>query len=80
MSTNSDFKTIKEKKLDRETILKVTKNNMNGRIFVEFSSKNPNILIQKNFQDTIEGRRQAEEFTKKIKDKNELVTYIAKKD
>lgn len=76
MSTNSDFKTVKEKKLDKETTLKVSKNNMSGRIFVEFNSKNPNIVVQKNFQDTIEGRKQADEFSKSINSKTQLLNYL----
>ena len=79
MSTNADFKTIKEKKLDKETTLKISKNNMSGRIFVEFNSKNPNIVLQKNFQDTIDGRKQAEDFSKSISTKNQLINYFSPK-
>ncbi len=80
MPTNADFKTVKEKKLDKETNLKISKNNMNGRIFVEFTSKNPNIVLQKNFQDTLDGRKQAEEFSKSITNKAQLINYFSPKD
>lgn len=79
MPTNSDFKTVKEKKLDKETTLKILKNNMSGRIFVEFNSKSPNITVQKNFQDTIDGRKQADQFSKSITTKAQLIAYISPK-
>ena len=67
MSVNPDFKLLKEKKIDKETRLKVTKNLMSGRIFVEFSSVNPNIVLQKNFPDSLDGKKNSEEFAKSIK-------------
>lgn len=63
MGTN-DFKTVKDKKLDKHTTLKISKNLMNGRIFVEF--KGPNMTVQRNFQDTFYGRKESEEFSKSI--------------
>ena len=76
----ADFKILKEKKLDKETILKITQNNMSGRIFVEFRTKNPNIVVQKNYQDTIDGRDQAEKFSKSINSKKDLISYLSPKD
>lgn len=79
MATNSDFKTIKEKKIDKETTLKITKNLMSGRIFVEFASINPKLVLQKNFQDTREGKLKSEEFAKSIKSADQLREYFGLK-
>ena len=62
----SDFKILKEKKIDKQTTLKVTRNLMSGRIFVEFASKENNIFLQKNFQDSLDGKKKSEEFAKSI--------------
>jgi len=75
----SDFKTIKEKKIDKQTTLKVTKNLMSGRIFVEFVSKENNILLQKNFQDSFDGKKKSEEFAKSINSTEELKEYFGLK-
>lgn len=76
MVTGTDFKIVKEKKLDKETTLKISKNIMNGRIFVEFSSVSPNIVLQKNFQDSYDGKAQSEEFAKSIRNTQELREYF----
>lgn len=76
MSVNTDFKLIKEKNLDEETVLKISKNIMSGRIFVEFSSQNPRITLQKNFQDSLDGKRASEEFAKSIKNTAQLRAYF----
>lgn len=80
MGVNSDFKLIKEKKVDKGTTLKISKNLMNGRIFVEFASDNPRIVLQKNFQDTVDGRGKSEEFAKSIKSTDQLREYFGIKD
>lgn len=79
MSTNSDFKIIKEKKIDKETTLKVSKNLMSGRIFVQFVSVEPKITLQKNFQDNREGKLKSEEFAKSITSTEELLQYFGLK-
>ena len=76
MAVNSDFKLIKEKKIDKETTLKISKNIMSGRIFVEFSADNPRTFLQKNFQDNIYGRIKSEEFAKSIKNIHQLREYF----
>ncbi len=76
MSTNSDFKLLKEKKLDKVTTLKVTKNIMSGRIFVEFTSIEPRIILQKNFPDSWDGKKKSEEFAKSIGSTEELREYF----
>lgn len=80
MADNSDFKILKEKKLDKLTILKVSQNLMNGRIFVEYTSENPRIVLQKNFQDTYDGKLLVEAFSKKYKNTKELREYFGIKE
>lgn len=76
MSSNSDFKILKEKNIDKETTLKITKNLMSGRIFVEFSSNEPRIVLQKNFPDSWDGKKKSEEFAKSITSTDELRKYF----
>jgi hypothetical protein len=76
MSIGTDFKVIKEKRIDKETTLTVTKNIMSGRIFVEFVSDSPRIVLQKNFQDSIFGKMESEKFAKSIKNTNQLREYF----
>ncbi len=80
MGVNSDFKLIKEKKIDKETTLKISQNLMSGRIFVEYVSNNPRIVSQKNFQDTYDGKRLSEEFAKRFKSTKELREYFGIKE
>lgn len=79
MATNADFELIREKEIDKETTLKVTKNIMSGRIFVEFTSNNPRIVLQKNFQDSYDGRTKSEAFAKSIKSTAQLREYFGLK-
>lgn len=76
MATPTDFKLIREKSLDKETHLKITKNIMSGRIFVEFKSQNPNITLQKSFQDSIHGKMESEKFAKSIRNTTQLREYF----
>ncbi len=78
----TDFKTLKEKKIDKETTLKITKNIMSGRIFVKFVSDNPRIVLEKNFQDSLYGKKESEKFAKSITSTEQLRAYfgIKKKD
>ena len=72
----TDFKLVKEKKVDKETTLRIKKNLMSGRIFVEFTSENPRIVLQKNFQDSWDGKLKSEEFAKSIKSTDQLRAYF----
>lgn len=74
-----EYKVIKKKKLDKETNLKVLRNDALRRIAVEFSSDVCKMVIQKSFQDTYEGRAEAEEFQKTIKNTNDLKQYFGVK-
>ena len=76
MGVNSDFKLIEEKALDSNTTLVIKRNIMSGRIFVEFTSTGPKITLQKNFQDTYDGKRLSEEFANSIKSTKELRKYF----
>ena len=79
MSENSDFKINKSKKLDKNTTLKISENLMSGRIFVEFKSVTPSITLQKNFQNTYDGREQSETFANSIRDTEDLIEYFGRK-
>lgn len=80
MSSNSDFTIIKEKKVDKSTTLTIKKNIMSGRIFVEFVSKNPRLVLQKNFQDTLDGKRESDKFSKSIRNTQQLKEYFGIKN
>lgn len=69
-------KVLKKKKLDNEASLKVTQNEMSGRIFVDFYSEDGRLKVQKSFQDTHQGRADAEKFQKKIKSIKDLRKYF----
>jgi len=79
MADNTDFQIIKKKDLDKDTTLKVSRNIMNGRLFVEYSSNNPRIVLQKNFQNSIIGKRECDDFAKSIKNTNQLRAYFGLK-
>jgi hypothetical protein len=76
MSNIFETKIIKQKKLGQECLLKISKNEANNLIFVEFSSINGKFIVQKSFQDTIEGRERAKEFQNKIKNIKDLRNYL----
>ena len=72
MDFKEDFKLIKSKEIDKDAFLKISKNLMSRRIFVEFSCKNPNLMIQKNFEDSLSGKKQADTFSKSIKNAEQI--------
>jgi hypothetical protein len=69
-------KVLKNKKLDKEASLKITQNTMSGRIFVEFSSESAKLVLQKSFQNTYEGNKEAQAFSKSIKSIKDLRKYF----
>lgn len=79
MDFKEDFKLIKSKELDKDALLRISKNLMSGRIFVEFSCKNPNLMIQKNFEDSLYGKKQADTFSKSIKNADQIRKYFGLK-
>lgn len=78
--TSTDFKLIKEKKMDKGTTLKITQNLASGRIFVQFTSTNPNLMLQKSFQDNWFGKNDSEKFAKSIKNTSQLLAYFGIKE
>lgn len=69
-------KVIKTKKLGKDFLLQVSENKYTKRIFVDFSSLDGKIKIQKSFQDSFEGKRDAKDFEKRFKTLNELRKYF----
>ncbi len=75
-----DFELIEENFLDKNTTLKISKNIMSGRLFVEFSSTKPRVVLQKNYQDSIIGNQEAYDFANSIKNTEELLKYFGIKN
>lgn len=73
---NYDSKVLKKKKIDKELNLKVTQNEMSGRIFVEFSSEDGKLVTQKSFQNTYDGKKESDAFQKRFKSINDLKKYF----
>lgn len=73
---NIENKQIRKKKLDKDTTLKVYLNESGQRIFVEFSTEDKKLFLQKSFQDTFEGRKESEAFQESIKSTKELKNYF----
>jgi hypothetical protein len=76
MSVSLGHKVIKEKQLSQDLKLKVSKNEASERIFVEFSSADGKIVLQRNYQDNIAGREEAKKFEKKFKSLSDLKKYF----
>lgn len=76
MSDNTDFKLLKKKEMDNGTTLKVTQNLMSGRIFVEFATEDRKLVLQKNFQDSLDGKSESDKFAKSIKSTDQLREYF----
>jgi ribosomal protein S13 len=75
-----DFKVIKSKKVDPETNMRVLRNDALSRIAVEFSSDTTKLKVQKSFQDTFQGRLDAEKFQKSIRSTKDLKSYFGIKE
>lgn len=80
MTENSEFKTIKQKTINKEVTLKITQNVMTGRIFVEFKSELPKLTLQKSFQNTMDGKNKSEKFAKSITKLEQLKEYFGIKE
>lgn len=70
-----DTKVLKKKKLDN-IILKVSRNEASERIFVEFSSKDGKLVVQRSFQDTYHGRLEAAKFEERFKSFDDLKSHF----
>jgi len=69
-------KVTKTKKIDKELTLKVIQNEINGRVFVEFSSADGKLVVQKSFQNTHMGKKELAAFEGKFKSIKEFKTYL----
>lgn len=69
-------KIIKKKKLDKELTLRVIRNEAAERIFVEFSSKDGKIVLQKSFQNNHYGLKEAKVFEESLKTIDDLKSYF----
>lgn len=76
MSTFIENKILKNLELSRGLTLKVTQNEMAGRILIEFKSEDGKLTLQKSFQNTVEGRMESERFEKKIRTLRDLKVYF----
>lgn len=73
---NIENKQIKNKKVDKETTLKVYFNEAAQRIFVEFFTKDRKLVLQKNFQNNPQGIKDSEHFQESIQSTNDLRKYF----
>lgn len=71
---------IKKKTINKEINLKVYKNDGAQRIFVEFSTLDGKMVLQKSFQSTFSGIKEAEDFQEMIKSLNDLKAYFGIKE
>ena len=78
MQQNNPFqnKVVKSKKLGKSMLLQVSFNEISKRIFVDFSSVDGKMKIQRSFQDSFEGKKQAKEFEKLFKSLKDLKKYF----
>jgi hypothetical protein len=67
---------VKTKKLGKDAQLQVSINEVAKRIFVDFSSTDGRLKIQKSFQDNFLGKKEAKEFEKKFKNLDEIKKYL----
>ena len=71
-----DNKILKQEALEGGLILKVMKNGSSDRIFVEFSSPDGRLVLQKSYQDNLSGRSQADTFKSSLKSLADLKIYF----
>lgn len=78
MQQNNPYenKVIKNKKLGKDALLQVSVNEITKKIFVDFSSIDGRIKVQKSFQNNFEGKKEAKEFEKRFKNLKDLRVYF----
>lgn len=69
-------KVIKKKKIDKELTLRVMQNKAMGRIFVEFTSKDGKLVVQRGFQDNYDGNQLALAFQETFKSIKAFKEYL----
>ena len=67
-----DHKVTKQKKLEKELNLKISEDVYSNRIFVEFSSDDRKLVLQRSFQNTYFGQKESVEFSKSLKNLKDL--------
>ena len=67
-----EYKVIKQKKLDKELNLKISEDPYSSRIYVEFSSDDKKLILQRSFQNTYAGQAESTEFSKSLKNIKDL--------
>lgn len=71
-----EHKVTKQKKLDKELLLKIYEDAHASRIYVEFSSEDRKLVLQRSFQNTFFGREQSQEFSKSLKSLSDLKSRL----
>ena len=67
-----EYKVIKQKKLNKELNLKISEDHYMSRIYVEFSSDDRKLILQRSFQNTFKGQQESQEFSKSLKNLKDL--------
>jgi len=73
-------KVVKKKKIDKDLNLKITRNDASERLFVEFSSRDNKLIMQKSFQNNYHGRLLAEAFENSFQSFEQFQQYFDKKN
>jgi hypothetical protein len=66
----------KTKKLGKDALLQISINDISKRIFVDFSSVDGRLKVQKSFQNNFEGKKQAREFEGSFKNLKDIKKYF----
>lgn len=69
-------KVVKTKKLGTNLLLQISENEFSERIFVDFSTTDGKLKVQKSFQNNFEGKKEAKEFQNRFKSFNDLKKYF----
>jgi hypothetical protein len=68
-------KIVKTKKLG-SLLLQISENEYSERIFVDFSTIDGRLKVQKSFQNNFEGKKKAKEFQGRFKNLGDLKKYL----
>jgi hypothetical protein len=77
--TNFDNKVVRTSNLDKHLALKIMQSDSSGRIFVEFTSSDGKLTLQKSFQNTVVGNMESLEFQSNFKGIGDLRKYFGMK-
>lgn len=73
-------KVLKKKKIDKDLNLKITRNDAAERLFIEFSSKDNKLVMQKSFQNNYHGRLEADAFENSFQSFDQFKQYFDNKN